>query len=73
MSDNKVTIGCVDVILIVFQVLFIVLKLGKIGAFAEWSWLAVFSPLLIAIGCFILFLVIVFIVAIVKTIKGRRK
>lgn len=44
-SDNSV--GCLDVALIIFQALFVGLKLGGVIA---WSWGAVLIPLWIFIG-----------------------
>lgn len=44
-SDNSV--GCLDVALIIFQALFVGLKLGGV---ITWSWGAVLIPLWIFIG-----------------------
>lgn len=52
-SDNSV--GCLDVALIIFQALFVGLKLGGV---ITWSWGAVLIPLWIYLGiCLIAFFI----------------
>ena len=52
-SDNSM--GCLDVALIIFQALFVGLKLGGV---ITWSWGAVLIPLWIYLGiCIIAFLI----------------
>ncbi len=52
-SDNSV--GCLDVALIIFQALFVGLKLGGV---ITWSWGAVLIPLWIYLGlCLIVFFI----------------
>lgn len=49
-SDNS-SIGCLDLALIVFQALFVGLKLGKV---IDWSWGVVLIPLWIFLGIILL-------------------
>ena len=56
MSETKVhTIGCLPIIFIVF----LILKLTNV---ITWSWLWVCSPLILAVGMWFLFYVIIGIV-----------
>ena len=59
-QSNNNSMGCLDVALIIFQALFVGLKLGGVIA---WSWGAVLIPLWI-------FLVIIILAFIVYCIKN---
>ena len=53
-SDNS-SIGCLDLALIVFQALFVGLKLGKV---IDWSWGVVLIPLWIFLGIILLAVIV---------------
>lgn len=54
-SDNS-SIGCLDLALIVFQALFVGLKLGKV---IDWSWGVVLIPLWIFLGIILLAVIVI--------------
>lgn len=56
MENNKAKGGLT--FLEVLQLIFIVLKLGKV---IKWSWLVVFLPSLIPLGIVIILLIVLFI------------
>ena len=49
MKNNKSNSSGLSLSTAIFLI-FLVLKLANVGVVATWSWLAVFSPLLISLG-----------------------
>lgn len=53
--DDKSSMGCLDWLLVLLQVVFIVLKVCNIVA---WSWWLVFIPVYVFVGIFIIALIL---------------
>jgi hypothetical protein len=65
MSDNNNKSNGIGIGMILFLI-FLVLKLAKIGEVADWSWWWVTSPLWIPIVALVIFLVLAFIWALIS-------
>lgn len=50
-----------------FELLTLIFVIAKITGYLAWSWLWVFSPILVHVGLIIGFFVIVVVFAIIKT------
>lgn len=68
MSENKTTSTSIGLGTIIFLI-FLVMKLAKIGDVANWSWWWVTSPLWIPILLGITIFGVIFLIAIIATSK----
>jgi hypothetical protein len=68
MSENKTTSTSIGLGTIIFLI-FLVMKLAKIGDVANWSWWWVTSPLWIPILLGITIFGVIFLIAIIVTSK----
>tara|TARA_B100000424_G_C22600100_1_gene335384 strand:- start:210 stop:557 length:348 start_codon:yes stop_codon:yes gene_type:complete len=70
MTEKKIVINRVSSgIVTIVQVIFIVLKISKIGVFAKWPWWKVMLPIICttSLGCFIICCSIGIFVCILKS------
>ena len=68
MSENKTTSTSIGLGTIIFLI-FLVMKLAKIGDVANWSWWWVTSPLWIPVLLGITIFGVIFLIAIIVTSK----